>query len=153
MRRFDKNARVVFLGDSITHNWTWVAAIYKYYQDYVDSSVSMYDCGSAGGTAKDAWLYRNIDLYRYDPTHVHIMFGVNDIGRSHYRDDATPDDIKARNERMQIYRKSMTDIVEELLSKNKNIWRSLKGWKGMLCIACRALQELPFKKPRKIKAI
>ncbi len=118
MKKFLNNDRVVFLGDSLTNNALWISAIYQYYQDYVDPSVRMYNCGTAGGTARGAWLYRNVDLYRFDPTHVHIMFGVNDIGRGYYRTEATKEEIRKREELMGTYRNSLISLVDELLSKN-----------------------------------
>ncbi len=118
MKKFLENSRIVFLGDSLTNNALWISAIYQYYQDHADPSVRMYNCGTAGGTAKGAWLYRNVDLYRYDPTHVHIMFGVNDIGRGYYRAEATKEEIMKREELMGTYRNSLVSLVEELLSKH-----------------------------------
>jgi len=46
------------------------------------------------------------------------MFGVNDIGRGFYRAGATEGEISKREEKMVIYRKSLVNLVEEMLSKD-----------------------------------
>jgi hypothetical protein len=118
MRKFQKNARVVFVGDSITSQDSWHSAIYQYYLDhFFQENIRIFNAGMAGGTARGAWLYRNEHLYRFEPTHVNIMFGMNDIGRGDYVADPTPEQRNRQIENFERHRHFMVLLTEEFLSR------------------------------------
>lgn len=79
MNGFPKNARVCFIGDSITHNNGFVSRVYDYYhQNLSDRSVNIYNCGVGGGRVSTALPIMEEDVLSHNPTHAVIMFGVND---------------------------------------------------------------------------
>lgn len=82
MRGFPKGARVVFLGDSITHANDYISRIVDYYhQNLSDRKVSFYNCGVSGGSLRTLLTIFDQDIAVHKPTHAVIMIGINDSAR------------------------------------------------------------------------
>lgn len=82
MKRFENNARVCFVGDSITHTGIFIKYIVSTYRrEFPDSKVEFYNCGIAGGSLGNAIKVFDEDIAIYDPTHIVLMIGINDSGR------------------------------------------------------------------------
>ena len=87
---FEKNSRVCFLGDSITTQGKWIARIFDYYSTNLkDNAVTFYNCGVPGGTATAAIPRIDEDVLSWNPTHVVIMFGMNDGKSALYQKEVT----------------------------------------------------------------
>ncbi len=87
MGRFPDGARVCFVGDSITHNNRYVAHIVAYYRKHFpEAGVEFYNCGTSGATLRCTLNGFDEDIRPYDPTHVVLMVGVNDSGRTALND-------------------------------------------------------------------
>ncbi len=87
---FQKDARVCFLGDSITANGLFIAKIFDYYRThYPERRVKMFNVGVPGDSAAGCvkWNRHKIMIERFRPTEVVVMFGMNDVGRHLYDDD------------------------------------------------------------------
>ncbi len=83
MDRFPKNARVCFIGDSITCNNRHVARVAAYYHEHFpDDNINFYNCGASGANSDGTLALMECDTLTYKPTHAVLMFGVNDSGRS-----------------------------------------------------------------------
>lgn len=82
MNGFPKGARVVFLGDSITHANDYIARIVNYYHEYLsDRKVNFYNCGVSGGNLGTLLTIFDEDIAIHEPTHAVIMIGINDSAR------------------------------------------------------------------------
>ena len=82
MKRFEDNARVCFVGDSITHTGIFLKYIVSAYRmKFSDAKVEFYNCGIAGGGIGNAIKVFDEDIAIYDPTHIVLMIGINDSGR------------------------------------------------------------------------
>ena len=82
MNGFPKGARVVFLGDSITHANDYISRIADYYHEYLsDRKVSFYNCGVSGGSLRTMLTIFDQDIAVRKPTHAVIMIGINDAAR------------------------------------------------------------------------
>lgn len=82
MRGFPKGARVVFLGDSITHANDYISRILDYYHENLsDRKVSFYNCGVSGGSLRTMLTIFDQDIAVHKPTHAVIMIGINDSAR------------------------------------------------------------------------
>lgn len=82
MKRFPDNARVCFIGDSITHVNHYLANIVAFYREnFPKSNVEFYNCGISGGTLSSALNSFDEDIAIYNPTHAVIMIGINDSNR------------------------------------------------------------------------
>ncbi|MBR3968346.1 MAG: hypothetical protein IKJ93_02035 [Clostridia bacterium] len=82
MNKFPAGARVVFIGDSITHNNMFLAHIVTYYREHFpNDKVEFYNCGISGGTLTTTLNCFDEDILPYNPTHAVIMIGINDSAR------------------------------------------------------------------------
>lgn len=99
--RFPKDARVMFIGDSITCNGTFIAHIQEYYMTrFPADRVKLYNAGVSGGNVWDSALrYLEADLALFEPTHAVLMIGMNDIWRGHYMAKEHYTDIKTEHNR------------------------------------------------------
>lgn len=80
--RFPNNARVCFIGDSLTQaNQTLPRIIDFYNQRFPASGVRFFNCGTSGGKYKSAIEFFYDDVLRHKPTHAVVAFGVNDCNR------------------------------------------------------------------------
>ena len=115
--KFENGSRVVFLGDSITANGTWMRRILQYYRENTDIRFEMYNAGVSGDTASGALQHMKETVLRYNPTDVVVMFGMNDAGRTFYKGDVTEDAVL--NRRMMIDKSvfSIKQITNELASR------------------------------------
>ena len=83
MKRFEDNSRVCFVGDSITHLGIYLKYIIDTYRkQFPKSGIEFYDCGISGGNLGNTISVYERDIAIYDPTHIVLMIGVNDSGRS-----------------------------------------------------------------------
>lgn len=74
MKRFPDNARVLFIGDSITAAGTWISHIYDHYlRNFPSSGIRMYNAGISGGSVRSALMYLEENGLNYQPTHAVIM--------------------------------------------------------------------------------
>ena len=79
---FPNNARVVFIGDSITAEnlaLQWIIRAYTSLDGY--DAIRFFNCGVAGGTEEFAVESYAKDIKRYNPTHAIVSFGINDSRR------------------------------------------------------------------------
>ena len=80
--RFPDNARVCFIGDSLTQaNQTLPRIIDFYNKNFAGRNIRFFNCGTAGGTYKSAIEFFYDDVLRHKPTHAVVAFGVNDSNR------------------------------------------------------------------------
>ena len=80
--RFPRNARVCFVGDSLTAaNQILPRVIDHYNKNFATSNVRFFNCGTSGGTYKTAIEFINDDVLIHNPTHAVVAFGVNDSNR------------------------------------------------------------------------
>lgn len=90
MNRFQNGERVCFVGDSITHNGTFIKQIVAYYRAYLPQTrVEIYNCGIAGGSLGNTIKVFDEDIAIYDPTHIVLMIGVNDSRRTRLSEPAS----------------------------------------------------------------
>lgn len=78
--KFPANSRVCFLGDSLTGGSLWVQMLFDFYlKNFPAENIRINDCGIGQGTARYGYETLEEDLLTFDPTHVVIMYGENDI--------------------------------------------------------------------------
>lgn len=82
MQPFEQNARVTFLGDSITAANNFVPRIIGYYyRNLPELRVRFWNSGISGASASTALKFLEADLLATRPDIVPIMLGVNDSSR------------------------------------------------------------------------
>lgn len=78
--QFPANARVCFLGDSLTASGLWTEIIFEeYLKNCPEKNVRIYNCGVGTSTARFAIEHYTEDLLTFSPTHIVIMYAGNDI--------------------------------------------------------------------------
>ncbi len=115
--RFPRGARVMFIGDSITHNGMFLAHIQEYYRTHFpEDGVKIYNAGVGGGNVYGSALrYLEADLSLFEPTHAVLMIGMNDIWRGHYMQKEHYTDIKITRNR--IYYEGVASLAEKLYER------------------------------------
>lgn len=118
---FAKGSRVVFVGDSITNNGTFIAQTLKYYAaKYPEDKVEMYMAGVKGGTAEGGKTYLAEQVLALNPDYVSIMFGMNDIGREGYT-SGYANASAATKANIDTYAANMEAIVKALQAKGVKV--------------------------------
>ena len=106
---------VVFLGDSITHGGRYHEFVTDFYRTrYPDAKIRFINSGVGGDTAHGAQRRVPDDVTPYNPTHVALHFGMNDINRGAYT--ATPDarQLQAREGAMSGWARSFDALVAKV---------------------------------------
>lgn len=112
MKPFPANARVCFLGDSITANGRYVALIADCYKKlFPDSGIRFFDCGTSGAGTK--WLLDTFetDIASHKPTHVYITIGINDSWRDHLSHPRDAERYQVLLERYRNWEKNYREII------------------------------------------
>ncbi|MBO4632699.1 MAG: SGNH/GDSL hydrolase family protein [Lentisphaeria bacterium] len=110
---FRPGERVVFFGDSITHNGNYIGFLQLMLDSRGIRDTRMINSGRSGGTAEGGLRRIRHDVIAGKPARVFVLFGMNDIHRELYKEN-TPENLKRRAEELQAYTKNMTKIVDQL---------------------------------------
>lgn len=122
MNVFPKNARVCFLGDSITYNNGYVSHISAFYHKYFkDRNVNFYNCGIAGGRVETLLANFNDDIMVHNPTHAVVMIGVNNSGSSLLFEPRSRERYEKLLNLFEIYKKNLSALCSKLKENNVEI--------------------------------
>lgn len=109
---FSENARVAYIGDSITHTAPTTNYIQEYYARHLPSRrVKIFNLGIGGDTAEGAIGRLETDILRARPTEAVIMLGTNDIGFSLYTEHPTEEQRAEAAERRARHLTAMRSLV------------------------------------------
>ena len=116
MRNFFSDGDIIcFLGDSITARGILCAEVYQTLGK--KKRIKCYNCGVSGSTTRNANDYLYSHCLNYNPTHVAIMFGINDINRPYYSDSYTaPDKDENIREALEIHKSCYEEIVKKCIA-------------------------------------
>ena len=117
---FDKDARVVFVGNSITHGGMFHNNIFLYHATrFPKKHILMFNCGVSGDVTWGVLDRMEEDILINKPTHAVIMLGMNDVDRSWYGSQPTTDidTLNHRKEKLRDYKENMEKIVKIFLEK------------------------------------
>ena len=118
MKPFEQNARVTFLGDSITAANNFVPRIIGYYyKNLTELKVKFWNSGISGASAWTSLKFLESDLLATKPDIVPIMLGVNDSNRDALK---IPDAEKRNIVLKQAYDNycgRMNELVDKLTAK------------------------------------
>ena len=118
--QFPKNARVCFVGDSITANNQIVMHVIDFYnRNFPKDNVRFFNCGIPGGTCKTALEHLETDVLRHKPTHIVLEFGINDSGYGIFQKRITQSTWDFFQDCFEEYKKNLKTLCE--ISKEKNI--------------------------------
>ncbi len=116
---FKSGDRVVFSGNSITHNGDYWHNIALYYATrYPKTDVKFFNGGISGDVASGMIRRLNDDILLHKPTHVVVMIGMNDVNRPLYdvkRKDE-PGIREKQQEAISAYKTNVDSLVQLLLA-------------------------------------
>lgn len=112
---FPQDARVCFVGDSLTACAFWVDYIFEYYlEKFPGAKLRVYNAGIGCGTIDFSMSYFEENIMLWDPTHVVIMFGANDMLHIH----------GSYEERAAIYEKKLRWMTDEFIKRGITVYYS-----------------------------
>ena len=111
---FKPNERVLFYGDSITHGGKFVFYLQLFENlRYPGANVRFLNGGRSGGSAWDGLVNFDRELAAQRPTRAFVMFGMNDIGRSSWKDESPSEaDQAARGRALKNYGANMAKLAD-----------------------------------------
>ena len=109
--------KVLFFGDSITHGGRYIAFLQLLVNSQGITGADLMNAGISGDSATGGLRRIGYDVIDRKPARVFILFGMNDVGRSFYKND-TPANLKNRKIRLQMFTDSQKKIIK-LLKENK----------------------------------
>lgn len=122
MNRFPDNARVCWIGDSITHSNNYCSRIIAHYQKQLpNSKIKFWNCGLSGGTARSALLYFEDDVLPIQPTHAVVLLGVNDSRRDLLIRPLSEEVAQELEIALENYVRRMNQLCDRLLEKGVSV--------------------------------
>jgi endoglucanase len=118
---FASGDRICFFGNSITQAAEFHHNVMLYHiTRFPGQPLSFFNCGIGGSTANSALERLESDVLVNKPTHVIIMFGMNDVNRSLYKSKSTTnsDTLRIREDAIKKHKLNYEKIVNIFLSKN-----------------------------------
>ena len=118
---FKKNDIVCFLGDSITAKGLWMAEVYQTLRKKY--SLKCINCGVSGSTATKSLYYLHERCLNFHPSCVVIMFGVNDVRYSLYKESLMGDPAteQRKKEYLDAFAPSYEKVIEECMAAGARV--------------------------------
>lgn len=110
---FKAGERIVFLGDSITHNGDFIRWTQFLYCLRNPGRIFLENAGVAGGDAGGGFDRLVPDVLARKPDRVFIMFGMNDLDNSLYREGKEGEEA-ARLARLETYKENIRKLCDGL---------------------------------------
>lgn len=109
---FPSDARVCFVGDSLT-SCSWSEYVYEYYLEKLPGTkLRMYNAGIGSATINFIMNYLEEDVFVWNPTHVVIMFGANDLNHYPGNDD----------DRAKAFENDMQKLADVFVKRNITVY-------------------------------
>jgi lysophospholipase L1-like esterase len=118
-KTFDKEARVLFVGDSITASGRFVSKIYDYYhKNFPSMNVRIYNKGIPGDSARGMLRRFVDDIMDTHATEVVLMAGMNDVVRELYGMEEPDEETLAKREQAKVTHCESMVKLAELFTEN-----------------------------------
>ncbi len=116
---FEKDATVVFLGDSITHQAHWTSFITRYYFEWMpERNVTFYNAGVGGDTMGGCQRRLHEDVNARKPSVIVTMFGMNDVGGALWAEKFGEKENARKKEILARYEKNLQALAARLKKDN-----------------------------------
>ena len=115
MNGFPKDARVCFIGDSITHDNGFISRIVAFYNKHCkERNVNFYNCGIGGAHVDTVFPILERDVLSHNPTHAVIMYGMNDSERSLLSKERTTERYGKLIAAFELYKNNLSKLCDRL---------------------------------------
>lgn len=110
---FEDGQNIVFYGDSITHGGWYLYYVQLFYATrFPERLVTVTNSGISGASAQGSLKRIDYDVLKKNPDQVYVMFGMNDVGRSNYKNsDANKKTLAARKKSLTAFESSMAETI------------------------------------------
>ena len=116
---FEKNAKVVFLGDSITHQARWTSFVTRYYLEWLpEQNVTFYNAGVGGDTMSGCLGRLAEDVNPHKPDVIVTMFGMNDVGGALWAETFGEKENARKKEILDRYEGNLKKLAARLKADN-----------------------------------
>ena len=114
---FPKDARVCFVGDSLTACSFWVEYVYEYYlEKFPGTQLRVYNSGISSSNIGFLMSSFEENIMVWNPTHVVLMIGVNDMVHIHGTHD----------ERAATFKKDLKWITDTFLERGITVYYAIE---------------------------
>lgn len=115
LKKFQKNSRVAFVGNSITEAGYYESYIWLYYMTrFPDQPIEVINAGIGGNTSKDILARFDDDVMSRNPTTIILTFGMNDSGYFEYNGK---DPKTVADEKVDASYQSFVKLLEKLTAR------------------------------------
>ena len=112
LKRFQKDSRVAFVGNSITEAGFYESYVWLYYMTrFPDQRIEVINAGIGGNTVKDILARFEDDVIARNPTTIVLTFGMNDSGYFEYNGK---DPQRAADEKVNASHQSFVRLMDVL---------------------------------------
>ena len=120
--RYPDNARVTFIGDSMTHANRVLSHIVNHYKNnFPNSNIQFFNCGTAGARVGFALEFLKEDVLVHNPTHAVVAFGINDSHRGVMENPRGKECYEVPKEAFETYKKNLKILCDKLSQENIKI--------------------------------
>ena len=111
---FKDGDRICFFGDSITANGIWMSEVYQILRKKY--KLKCFNCAVSGATATQGADYLYGECLIYNPTHVFVMYGMNDFGLWLYaKDSESIENLEEqRMERIRLHKENYEAVIKAI---------------------------------------
>lgn len=120
----EKDSVVCCLGSSTTQHGYWVHDVERYFAEHRPSDkITFFNCGVGGDTARLSRFRLEEDVFCYKPTHIFVMFGLNDIKRELYAPslEETQELLIKRNNAIDEYEDGLRFLAKKINDENISV--------------------------------
>ena len=119
---FEKNAKVVFLGDSITHQARWTGLVTRYYLEWMpERNVTFYNAGVGGDTMSGCLGRLDEDVNPHKPDVIVTMFGMNDVGGALWAETFGEPENARKKQILDRYEANLKTLAARLKADNPKV--------------------------------
>ncbi len=121
---FPNNARVCFVGNSITMNGEFVHYVRSFYTTrFPEKKVQFFNCGISGDVTSGILARMEPDIMVHKPDYAIIMIGMNDVNRPLYSAKRKQDDSlsNAKQQALTTYKANLEKIIQYFISRQVNV--------------------------------
>jgi len=119
--QFNKNDKIVFIGNSITHGGSYHAILRTFLATRYQKNIRILNKGIAGDVVTGVLNRFDKDILSDKPTVAFVMLGMNDVKRTLYSEKPTDYDINAQKEAYALYKEKTEELIGKLIDNNIRI--------------------------------
>lgn len=119
--QFEKNDKIVFIGNSITHGGSFHNVLRTFLATRYQKDLTIFNKGISGDVAQGVLDRLEEDILSEKPTVAFVMLGMNDVQRWAYVKNPSKGQIKAQENAIVVYKEKAALVIKKLQEHNIRI--------------------------------